>query len=50
MPEAQEGDEREPIPIPFKSVVHAILKTKLELQKLAEDLRFMSCMGLLSKP
>ena len=50
MLEAREGDEREPIPIPLKSVGPAVSKKELELQAMAEDLRFMGCEGLLSKP
>ena len=49
MPEAREGDEREPFPIPLKSVVPAVPKKESELQVLVEDLRFMGCGGLLSK-
>ena len=50
MMEAREGDEREPIPIPLKSVVHAVPKKESELRVLVKDLRFMGCGGLLSKP
>ena len=50
MSEAREGDEREPFPIPLKSVVPAIPKKESELQELIEDLRFMGCEGLLAKP
>ena len=40
----------DPIPIPIKALVPAILKDDGELQELAEDLRVMGCEGLLSKP
>ena len=50
MPEAQEGDEREPITIPFKDLIPAVPNKESELQELAEDLRFMGCEGLLLKP
>ena len=50
MPEVREEDEREHVPIPLKSVVHAIPKRESELQDLIEDLRLMGCQGLLAKP
>ena len=50
MPEAREGDEREPVPIPLKSVVPAVSKKESELQEPTEDLRFMGCDRLLSRP
>ena len=50
MPEARARDEREPIPIPLKSVIPAIPKKDSELQALAEDLRVMGCEGQLAKP
>ena len=50
MPEAREGDEREPIPIPLKSVVPAVPKKESELQDLVENLRFIGCGRLLFKP
>src|ERR1700738_1401211 len=50
MPEAREEDEREPIPIPLKALTPAIPSDERELQELAEDLRVMGCVGLLSKP
>ena len=49
MPEAHEGDEKEPFPIPLKSVVPVVSKKESKLQELIEDLRFRGCEGLLSK-
>ena len=50
MPEAQEEDEIEQVPIPLKSVSPTIPKKKSELKELIEDLSRMGCEGLLAKP
>ena len=50
MPEGREEDDREPFPVPLKSVVPAIPKKESKLQELIEDLRLMGCEGLLAKP
>ena len=39
MPEARAEDMREPIPIPLKALIPAILTNDEELQELAEDLQ-----------
>ena len=43
MPEAQEGDEMEQVPIPLKNVSPAIPKKLSELKKLMKDLSRMGC-------
>ena len=49
MPEAQEEDEIEQVPIPLKNVSPAIPKNESELKDLIEDLTRMGCEGLLAK-
>ena len=50
MPEAQEEDEEEQVPIPIKNVSLAIPKRKSKLKELIEDISRMGCEGLLAKP
>jgi len=50
MPEAQEENEVEQVPIPLKNVSLAISKNDSKLKELVEDLTRMGCEGLLSKP
>ena len=50
MPEAQEEDEVEHVPIPLKNVSPAILKKESELNELIVDLTQMGCGGFLAKP
>jgi hypothetical protein len=49
MPEAQEEDKIEQVPIPLRNVSHAIPKSESELKWLREDLAQMGCEGLLAK-
>ena len=50
MPEAQEEDEEEQVPIPIKNVSLAIPKRESKLKELIEDISRMGCEGLLAKP
>ena len=50
MPEAREEDEFEQVPIPLKNVAPAIPKKETEMKELIEDLTWMGCEGLLTKP
>ena len=50
MPEAREEDEVEQVHIPLKNVSHAILKSEVELKELIDNLTWMGCEGLLTKP
>ena len=50
MPETQEEDEREHVPIPVKPVLPATPRRDSELKELIEDLSRMGCEGLLAKP
>ena len=50
MPEAQEEDEREQVPILVKNVSPAIPKRESELKELIKDLSRIGCEGLLAKP
>ena len=50
MPTAWEEDMLEPIPIPIKALIPAILRDDKELLELADDLRIMGCEELFAKP
>ena len=50
MLEVREEDEIEQVPIPLKNVSPVISKNEAELKELIEDLTWMACEGLLSKP
>ena len=50
MPEAQENDEFEQVPIQLENVSPTISKKEWELEGLIEDLIQMGCEGFLMKP